>query len=97
MRKAHEAWLDSIKQEVVPYLIFSGPLDSVRAFVCLNEHLYPFDNPVEAVQSLYQVLTALSAFPSIREFAWGFIHKAVYGFDFDSIPSKVRTLIENLK
>lgn len=85
-----------MKHDIIPFVVFCGPLHNVKASLIFNEGSYDFKEPIRAVESCYKCLVALSAFTSIAEFAWSFIEQGVYGFKFKSAPSCVDKLLEVL-
>lgn len=92
-----ENWLKSLSQEVHPYLMLCGKLETPQIYVVLNKENYVFQDPSKALECCYKCLNSLQAFPFICDFVWTFFDIAVYNFSFAKANLWVKKFISNIQ
>lgn len=91
-----ENWLKSLEQEVHPYLLLYGKLESPQIYVVVNKENYIFQDPGKALECCYKCLNSLQAFPSLCDFVWLFFDTAVFNFSFRKTNLLVKKFISNM-
>lgn len=95
-RSAHERFLKSREQPILPYVIWYGPLNDIDAYFVYRGNLFAYE-PLKAVEVCFQCLTALKSWPFFSDFLWTFLSKSVYGISPVKSFSNVSKFITDIR
>ena len=92
---AHKEWLRERNTDILPHLVFGGPLPCTQFYVVVNGVKYSYSKCTNAVEACFKCIIALRRLPVISDYVWPFIERVVYSFTFKKAKSQYVTQYAN--
>lgn len=71
--------LSQYQTDVTSFIIFCGDLDNIqKAFVVIKDDCYEYNDPLLAIQAIFERRVALRSWPCLTDYVWTFLQLMVF-------------------